>query len=106
MAPYYAGYDPDMSLHDDDVRAIRHLYGEGGSETETDAATESPAVLKDVCSGDGGGVVDTVFGTAEGQYYAFRGSYSYKLTDTGVAQGYPRLISEEWPGLPNNIDAG
>ena len=27
------------------------------------------------------------------------------MTENGVAPGYPRLISDNWPGLPGHIDA-
>ena len=27
MAPWYQGYNPDFKLSDDDIAAIRHLYG-------------------------------------------------------------------------------
>lgn len=33
------------------------------------------------------------------------GENYWKLTEDGVASGYPRLISRAWPGLPGNIDA-
>jgi hypothetical protein len=29
----------------------------------------------------------------------------WKLTEEGVAVGYPRAITTMWPGLPSNIDA-
>ena len=35
----------------------------------------------------------------------FKGAHYWKLTDNGIEQGYPKLISKTWPGLPNNIDA-
>ena len=34
-----------------------------------------------------------------------KGSNYWKLTEDNIANGYPRKISEDWPGLPNNIDA-
>ncbi|CAG5097647.1 Similar to mmp11: Stromelysin-3 (Xenopus laevis) [Cotesia congregata] len=35
----------------------------------------------------------------------FYRDYYWKLTDDGVASGYPRLISSSWKGLPGKIDA-
>ena len=37
--------------------------------------------------------------------YAFKGNKYWRLTDDGVAKGYPRSISGDWDGLPSNIDA-
>ena len=48
---------------------------------------------------------DTIFHTGDGSYYVFKGSNYWKLTEDSVEPGYPRKISEDWPGLPNNIDA-
>lgn len=33
------------------------------------------------------------------------GDHYWKLTEDGVAAGYPRQIAKSWPGLPSNIDA-
>ena len=33
------------------------------------------------------------------------GSNYWKLTRDSVAEGYPRRISQDWRGLPDNIDA-
>ena len=49
--------------------------------------------------------IDTIFGTDDGSYYVFKGSNYWKLTEDSVERGYPRKISDDWPGLPNNIDA-
>merc|ERR1712226_306140 len=49
---------------------------------------------------------DAIVGTADGNYYIFKGSNYWLLTDDNIAAGYPRKISDDWPGLPNNIDAG
>merc|ERR1711860_345891 len=48
---------------------------------------------------------DTIFHTGDGSYYVFKGSNYWKLTEDSVESGYPRKISEDWPGLPNNINA-
>ena len=49
--------------------------------------------------------LDAIVETSAGISYVFRGSSYWMLTKDSVAPGYPRLISEDWPGLPHNIDA-
>lgn len=43
-------------------------------------------------------LLTAVFCIIEGEYY-------WKVIQDGIASGYPRLISHQWPGLPSNIDA-
>lgn len=43
--------------------------------------------------------VDTIFNSYDGATYAFKGSVYYKLTENAVETGYPKMISEGWPGL-------
>lgn len=43
--------------------------------------------------------IDTLFSTNNGDTYAFKGSYYYKLTENAVEAGYPKLIRSGWPGL-------
>ena len=43
--------------------------------------------------------------TGNGDSYIFRGSSYWKLTADSVAPGYPRTIAQDWPGLPNDLDA-
>ena len=31
--------------------------------------------------------------------------YKYDNVNDQVASGYPKLIANEWPGIPNNIDS-
>lgn len=38
-------------------------------------------------------------------YLCCLGEHYWRLTESGVSAGYPRLISRAWPGLPANIDA-
>lgn len=40
-----------------------------------------------------------MFNTVDGSTYTFKGSYYYKLTANAVEPGYPKLISDGWPGL-------
>lgn len=44
--------------------------------------------------------VDTIFTTPDGSTFAFKGRKYYKLTENAIAPGYPRQISDGWPGLP------
>ncbi len=57
---------------------------------------------RDLCKDS---TVDAVFGTADGNYYVFKGRNYWRLTEDSVAEGYPRKIRDDWEGLPNNIDA-
>ena len=40
-----------------------------------------------------------------GGTYLFQGRHYWKLTDSGIASGFPRKISDDWEGLPGNVDA-
>ncbi|KAK0158536.1 hypothetical protein PV328_009527 [Microctonus aethiopoides] len=109
MAPFYRGYDPNFMLDSDDVQGIQALYGSKSSTgydgTEIHHRTTSaPSGEEDqtLCNDP---KVDAMFSSAEGHPYVFKGDYYWKLTDDGVASGYPKLISSSWRGLPNNIDA-
>ncbi|XP_058465881.1 matrix metalloproteinase-14 isoform X2 [Malaya genurostris] len=107
MAPFYRGYDPVFRLDSDDIQGIQALYGRktnsGGGYNPR--PTQRP-VQKDpdseLCSSP---KIDAIFNGADGSTYAFKGDSYYKLTENAVAEGYPRKISDGWPGLPGNIDA-
>ena len=100
MAPFYQGYNPTMELHDDDIKGIQALYGTNDSEFDDEEGAPGET---DICSD--GGKIDTIFSTADGTFYAFKNDQYYKLTTDNVAKGYPRKISDDWEGLPNNVDA-
>ncbi|KAK9503723.1 hypothetical protein O3M35_010224 [Rhynocoris fuscipes] len=109
MAPFYRGYDPTFELDEDDVEAIQALYGKksrtgGSGGSGTPSTTEAPTEDEDaeLCND---ATIDTLFNSAEGVTYAFKGLHYWKLTEDSIAPGYPRLISKSWPGLTGNIDA-
>ena len=124
MAPFYRGYDPFFKLHSDDISGIQGLYGVksvtdnnggdqefgGGSGTnfpddnsDDESCVDNQPDISDLC--DDKGRFDAIVGTADGEYFVFKGSKYYKLTDDSVAAGYPKRILDGWPGLPSNIDA-
>ena len=41
------------------------------------------------------GSLDTIVSTSQGQTFAFYGSKYWRLTDTSIAQGYPRYKARE-----------
>ncbi|XP_018395917.1 PREDICTED: matrix metalloproteinase-14 isoform X3 [Cyphomyrmex costatus] len=102
MAPFYRGYDPHFTLDQDDVGAIQALYGTKTKSPRGSRppppAEEDPELCKDP-------KVDAMFNTKDGEIIAFKGKHYWKLTDDGVASGYPRRISSTWKELPSNIDA-
>ena len=51
------------------------------------------------------GRLDTILTTKQGETFVFYGSKYWKLSDTGVQDGYPRPISEGWDKLPLSLDA-
>ncbi|KRF97984.1 uncharacterized protein Dwil_GK21871, isoform C [Drosophila willistoni] len=117
MAPFYRGYEPVFKLDDDDKAAIQSLYGRKTTNTNqytptfnSPPSTQRPTSftpprtpLDDSICKDS--KIDTIFNSAHGDTYAFKGDKFYKLTTDAVEEGYPQLISKGWPGLPSNIDA-
>ncbi|KAF5304494.1 hypothetical protein FQA39_LY09690 [Lamprigera yunnana] len=117
MAPFYRGYDPTFQLDVDDVQGIQALYGkktrrfgfddnnEEGTNVDEGKKTVPPPtndVNNALCNDP---KFDVIFNSAEGYTYVFKGSKYWRLTDTGVAKGYPKEISQGWPGLPGDVDA-
>lgn len=110
MAPFYRSYEPNFQLHKDDITAIQSLYGQKKARDNVPnwPTVESANSPKDgeheegeLCSDP---AIDTIF-QVDGETFAFKGEYYWKLTDIGLADGYPRSISKDWVGLTTNIDA-
>ena len=132
MAPFYRGYDANLSLEEDDIRGIQALYGEKSGTSSNEVAVRSnfpsatttrrpttttarttrrPSFSSDedkdldnkaLCTS---GKLDTMVTMKDSVTYAFLGDQYWKLTETSVEPGYPRSTSADWDGLPGNLDA-
>lgn len=108
MAPFYRGFDPAFRLDADDIQGIQTLYGRKAYSGV--ATTRKPTVKPAAPRGDSDVIcrspkIDAVFNSNDGSTFAFKGDKYYKLTENAIADGYPKPISEGWPGLPADIDA-
>ncbi|XP_033108403.1 matrix metalloproteinase-15-like [Anneissia japonica] len=102
MAPFYRGYIPNYKLHRDDIEGIQHLYGRKTVVQGPATPTYKPTRMPSECSGE----LDVMTRTVDGNTYGFKGNEYWLIYDSGAATGYPKPISEGWPGLPKNLDAG
>ena len=105
MAPFYRGYQTEVSLDKDDITAVQALYGKKKGKQNTEIGTriaETPlAADEDLCQNS---TIDSIITMSEGTY-AFKGENYWKLSDDatgGVAPGYPKAIADNWAGLPGN----
>merc|ERR1711915_979547 len=73
----------------------------GTTRSPINFTTKKPNGNDDLCNSK----IDAVVRTADGSSFVFAGSLYWKLTSDSVAAGYPRKIYQDWPGLPNDIDA-
>jgi len=128
MAPFYKGWDKNLQLGEDDKKGIQALYGPPPRRRPTPTVTDSPVSFTtargrttrrptrfttsktifptvggspDLC----GSKLDAAVQTSGGVSYVFSGDSYWKLTSDSIAAGYPRKISEDWAGLPSNLDA-
>ena len=100
MAPFYKGYNPDLSLTPDDINGIRTLYGSNKPKPTPTPPPVSPR--NELCNNK----IDAIFRTANNQTFVFKDDKYWRLTETKVAAGYPRKVTSDWGGqLPGNIDA-
>jgi len=98
MAPFYRGYEPNLSLKEDDILAIQSLYG-----PYIPKSTPSP-MERVLCSEDIS--IDAIFRTSDNMTYVFKGDQYWRLTSEAIAPGYPQQVTSGWGGrLPANIDA-
>jgi len=101
MWAYYLGWNRNFRLGPDDIKGIQYLYGppQGDGSTTTDGpGGGEPNTLCD-------SKLDAAIQTSDGESYVFSKNSYWKLKDDSIAPGYPRDISDDWPGLPDNIDA-
>ncbi|KAK7081846.1 putative peptidoglycan binding domain [Halocaridina rubra] len=103
MAPFYRGYQSSFKLDKDDETAIQSLYGERESRPAPPTVTPTASSSGGTLCADGS--IDAIVTMSDKETYVFKGSEYWKLTDNGVATGYPRSISRDWGGLSSNLDA-
>lgn len=121
MAPFYRGYTPNFKLHQDDIQAIQRLYGPASAhysvsdkeswhyssygtkptKSTTLAGNEIPRAM-DICTNPR---INAMTRIADGSTYAFKEDLYWLVEDAGYAEGYPRSISQDWDGLPGNLNA-
>lgn len=130
MAPFYNGYNPSFRLSQDDINGIRYLYGSPGDpaspsttpplptptptlptsrsslqtlstfQSSSSTTTQNPQVTQFCANGNVDAIVS--IGTMT---YAFQGDMYAVLSMNGIESGYPRYIRQEWPDLPDSLDA-
>ncbi|XP_053674639.1 LOW QUALITY PROTEIN: interstitial collagenase-like [Anopheles nili] len=111
----YLGYDPNFQLSRDDIFGIQRLYGKKnryrswhdgenniGMASNTITSRPSVAQESELCTSKN---IDAIFQTDDDSTIVFLRNKYYKLLQNEVAPGYPKDISDGWPGLPGNIDA-
>ena len=122
MAPFYAGYTPadEFELSADDIAGIQAKYPlpvvpetpvptiKPPTPQPTVKAGPPPTMpsgMMDVCKE---GVLDamtTILIGGDHKTVAFRGEYYFMIEDSGgILPGYPKMIQNEWPELPSNLD--
>ena len=102
MAPFYRGFQSRVSLESDDLVAVQALYGpraEGNlsQQVRAEGRETERADNRLLCLSP---TIDTILNTQDGESFVLKGEKVWKLTDDSVAPGYPRQISQVWPGLP------
>uniref|UniRef100_A0A3B4AXA8 Peptidase metallopeptidase domain-containing protein n=1 Tax=Periophthalmus magnuspinnatus TaxID=409849 RepID=A0A3B4AXA8_9GOBI len=118
MAPFYQWVPShNFSLHEDDIKGIQYIYGEGTINLPVTADKKpvpptwaprrpsSPPKKPDhqppnICDGD----FDTVT-MLRGEMFVFKGRWFWRVRRNRVLDNYPMPISVFWMGLPNDIDA-
>lgn len=99
MVPFYRSYDPVFKLYPDDISAIQALYGEKITAVDDHLSKDESELCKDP-------KIDAIFNSYDSSStYVFKGDKYYKLINNSIVDGYPKNISEGWPGLPGDIDA-
>lgn len=115
MAPFYAGYIPDFTLPRDDILGIQEIYGRPShtrtTTTRKPVVTNPPTVaptrpptMPDMCQDGRIDAITTQVIQGRSVTHVFRGNYYMQVDERGIKDGFPRLISNDWPGI-RTVDA-
>ncbi|KAJ8042923.1 Matrix metalloproteinase-16 [Holothuria leucospilota] len=100
MAPFYRGYNPNIQLHEDDIRAIQRLYGPKPPQPTTMQTTAPPpttAFVPIVCSvKDFDAIV-----YKEGDLYLFKDQERWKVSKNKTV-----VTTSDFSQGPSRVDAG
>lgn len=109
MFPTYAG--KRSKLKQDDINGIEMLYGKKISSNEERTHLDQnqnkrpnvKQIAPDLCKDFH---IDAADCNAKGECFFFRDNYIWRIDeDTGIFPGYPKMISDIFPGLTGKIDA-
>ncbi|NP_001028823.1 matrix metalloproteinase 14 precursor [Strongylocentrotus purpuratus] len=96
MYPFYTGYVPKFQLNSDDIAGIQAHYGENVGEPEN-----TPSTPVDKCMTS----ITLATRTLDGSTYLGNATHLYRRTDGSIPDGYPKVIGDEFPGLPTSLNA-
>ncbi|XP_073465837.1 matrix metalloproteinase-18-like isoform X2 [Aquarana catesbeiana] len=126
MAPTYKGYKPSFQLHPDDIEAIQALYGKPIGKKKTSSGEyfwdlshgklpmapkkKYPQLISSKwkelpASIDAAVRMQNPVANQDGKIFFFKGTKYWKYENDKIEPGYPKLIKEGFPGIPNNVDA-
>lgn len=103
MAPFYQTYTGEsLHLHQDDVQALKRLYGFGDTLESNEALFTGWQSPPDICDDF---KIDAFTSLSNGTVIAFSGEYFYEFGKHYFDSTSPRRIDEAWPGLEGDLDA-
>ncbi|KAK6633349.1 hypothetical protein RUM44_003951 [Polyplax serrata] len=100
MYPTYNGYVPDFKLHHDDIIGIQSLYGKPFLprwQKESRRRTNELCFIYYA--------IDTMFTDASQRMFVFIGAKYWEVNEKGIVNGYPKKITQNWPGAPTSMNA-
>lgn len=102
MNPFYRSNMSDVQLGPDDIAGIQTIYGK---PTPSNNVNVLHHTVPWYCKQPFVDAVTTNMEHGKQVVYVFIRNAVVKLDENGVAKQYPKFIYQDWPGLPNKIDA-
>uniref|UniRef100_A0A914YA58 Peptidase metallopeptidase domain-containing protein n=1 Tax=Panagrolaimus superbus TaxID=310955 RepID=A0A914YA58_9BILA len=109
MAPFYQSYTGErLHLHQDDIQALKRLYGHGESLESNEGLKNCPPwneqwhIPPNICESFH---LDAITTLSNGTIIAFYGEYFYQYDKNFFDFNFPQRIDEYWKGVEGDLDA-
>uniref|UniRef100_A0AC34G2C0 Peptidase metallopeptidase domain-containing protein n=1 Tax=Panagrolaimus sp. ES5 TaxID=591445 RepID=A0AC34G2C0_9BILA len=108
MAPFYQSYTGEkLHLHQDDIQALKRLYGHGESLESNEGLKNLPwneqwHTPPNICESFH---IDAITTLSNGTIIAFYGDYFYQYDKNFFDFNFPQRIDEHWIGVEGDLDA-